>query len=220
MNKLKTSIVIAIFIVLILFIVNIEINKTIMKSDKVWGHERNQDSYKILNMKQEGIPSTLGQINEMSDNSNMNIDYVVIYQENKWFKEQRKLLKIMRLEREFPDFDFEITDTMYYRLVDEIIEDIDENYSVFIRLYEKYEHHHNLWSLEPISIIIPKVETIIEGKQIIKEMNSDFLRLLPITIVENEMLNRWKNENYDPSNEFTDESPEGLSIEDVINTKH
>ncbi|MGI2297262.1 hypothetical protein [Paenibacillus sp. GXUN7292] len=178
MNTLKTSIVIAIFIVLILFIVNIEINKTIMKSDKVWGHERNQDSYKILNMKQEGI------------------------------------------EREFPDFDFEITDTMYYRLVDEIIEDIDENYSVFIRLYEKYEHHHNLWSLEPISIIIPKVETIIEGKQIIKEMNSDFLRLLPITIVENEMLNRWKNENYDPSNEFTDESPEGLSIEDVINTKY
>ena len=197
-------------------------NKTIIKSDKVWGESRSrhQDAYNILNTKQEEIPSTLNQINDMADNSFVNVDYLVIYEENKWNKDKRNVLKILRFERAFPDFNLQTTDTMYYRLVDEIIEDIDEKHSVFIRLYEKYEQDHNLWSLEPISIIIPKVESIIEGKQKIKEKNADFLTLLPITIVEDDLLKRWESENYVPSYEYTEESPEGLTIEDIINTQH
>lgn len=214
MWKSKRLFLIAIIFLLSSFIGYFEINKTVIKSDKVWGDERSLDSYKILNMKQERIPSTLDQINEMSDNTHVNIDYVVVYQENKWFKQHRKVLKIMRFERDFPEVKYEIADTMYYMLVDEIIEEIDANHSVFIRLYEQYEQNHNLRMLEPVSTIIPNVQTIIEGKQIIKENNPEFLKLLPITIVDNEILNRWKNEKYDPINEYTMESPEGMSIQD------
>lgn len=220
MSTSKNIIVSSIIIVLIIFLACFVMNKKVLKADKVWGLSKNEDTYEILNMKQEGIPSSLNQINELSDNSNVNIDYVVIYQENKWFKESRKFRKIIRFERDFPDLEYVTTDTMYYRLVDEVIENIDDDHSVFIRLYEKYEQYHNLWSLEPMSIIIPKVETIIEAKELIKDINSDFLRLLPITIVDNEMLIRWKNEKYIPSEEYTMESPRGLTIEDITTTTH
>jgi len=221
-SKLKIFIISMFVICLALIFVVLEMNKTVIKTDRIDGHEKNGDLYYIVTTDQNRIPSTLDQINELSDNTYVNVSYMVIYQESKWLKKQKKILKIIRFEREFPNLDNEMidTDTRYYKLVGESIEDINEDHSAFIRLYERYTQSHRLWSLEPVSIIIPKVQTISEGKQKVMERNAELLRLLPISMIDDAVLIKWSNEEYDPIYEYTEESPMGLSIEDIIKTKH
>ena len=71
----------------------------VVKSDVVWGFGNNQGSYEILTSDQVSIPSSREQYSAMGDNSQMNVNYLVVYEEQKLYQANPKLLKILRFER-------------------------------------------------------------------------------------------------------------------------
>ncbi|WP_028612582.1 hypothetical protein [Paenibacillus harenae] len=61
-------------------------------ADRVYGIGTFQNEYSISTSPagENMIPSTLQQYNEVSDDSRTNISYTVIYEQNKWFKNNQE----------------------------------------------------------------------------------------------------------------------------------
>ncbi|XEC93984.1 hypothetical protein AB6A23_21955 [Paenibacillus tarimensis] len=188
----------------------------VIKAEMVWGSGRDADRHYILNKEFEEIKSNAEQINMMKDSTYVNINYVVIYEENKWFQNQKKALKLIRFERPLPEVKLKSADTMYYKLVDESVHDVNEKHSVFIRLYEKYENNHNLFGLEPLPIVIPRVNSVQEARTWIQANEPGFMKLLPSTVVETDLLNEWTNDHYEPATEYSTQSPEDLTVQKIV----
>ncbi|WP_214626838.1 hypothetical protein [Paenibacillus agaridevorans] len=187
-----------------------------IKVDRVYGSGINMNEYS-LSISPAGenmIPSTQEQYNEVSDDSAINISYAVVYEQNKWFKNDRRSLKLLRFERPFPvDQNAKVQD-FYYRLVDESIDVYDDRTAVFTRLYEKRESYNNLFDVIPQSIVIPGGKDIKEARLWIQQHNPQFLNLKDKTIIHPAVLSSWQQDDYRQS--YSDLSPEGLSLEEII----
>ncbi|SFT09943.1 hypothetical protein [Paenibacillus sp. BC26] len=160
------------------------------------------------------IPCSYEQLNTISDDSYLNITYSVVYKQNRWFNNNPHIEKILRFERPFPDKQNAQVHGFYYRLVDESLETINADTSVFTRLYEKREDYNNLADLVPQYIVIPHAETIKQARQWVEQHHPEFLQLIDQTVVEASMLNRWKQDAYEQV--YSNASPEGYSTEDFI----
>ncbi|MDF2648210.1 MAG: hypothetical protein K0Q73_4015 [Paenibacillus sp.] len=200
--------------------VYLELNKTAVKAEMVWGTGTDSEQVHILNKAFEAISCTPEQYRQLQDDSYVNIGYVVVYEETKWLHKNKTALQIIRFEKPFPDNKLQPADTMYYKLVEETIHPVDEDQAVFIRLYERYETNHNLFGFEPVAIIVPRSDTVQEARSWLQINQPAVLKLLPLTVVDTTVTNSWQQEKYNPINEYSVESPGNLTIQDIIATKH
>lgn len=190
-----------------------------IKADRVYGYGKNLNEYNlsISPAGENKIPSTLEQYNRVSDDSAVNISYTVVYEQNKWFKNDQRIMKLLRFERPFPDDQNEKVQSFYYRLVDESVDVLNEKTSIFTRLYERREAYNNLFDLIPQSIVVPGQKDTKEARLWIQQHNPQFLNLKDQTIIDTAVLDDWKQNGYRQS--YSDTSPEGLSLEDIIERK-
>ena len=222
---MKKRIYAALSVILIIAVattVYFELNKQVLKAERVWGTgiDRQLNKYYILNSDYSEIRSTSEHFAQMQDNSYVNIDYSVVYEQNKWLSSRKKALKLLRFEIPFPEDELQQADTMYYKLLDESIDQLDDNYTVFTRLYAKYEQNHHLFGLEPLSIVIPRVDSVREARSHIQSNKPEFMKLPPLTAVETNVKETWSKDNYIPNTEYSMQSPEHLSVQNIIDTKH
>jgi hypothetical protein len=219
MSKTTYPYLLLLFSVSVLVMGFFELNKQVIKAELVWGSGRGPDSYYIFNSQFEEISSNLEQINTLQDDPYVNINYVVVYRENKWLQNQKEALKLIRFERPFPVVKKEDpANSKYYKLVKESVHSVDQESSIFIRLYEKYEVNHNLFGLEPVPFIIPQVHSLQEARALIQSKEPDLMRLLPLTVVDEAVIDQWSKDNYLPKSEYSSQSPEGLTVKAIIET--
>ncbi|MFD0959676.1 hypothetical protein [Paenibacillus chungangensis] len=187
-----------------------------IKADKVYGKGKSDNQYSLsVSLGGENkIPSTLGQYNEVSDSSAVNIVYTVVYEQNKWFKNDQRIIKLLRFERPFPEDKNEDVKDFYYRLVDESLDVLDDQTSVFTRLYEKRVSYNNLFDLIPQSIVVPGYSDIKEARQWISQNHPQHLELMDRTIVNASVLERWEQDGY--MQRYSEASPEGLTLDNII----
>lgn len=160
------------------------------------------------------IPCNAQQISTISDDSKVNVSYIVIYEQNKWFKNKQHILQLLRFERPFPSDKNPQVQSFYYRLVGESLDRTNAKYSVFTRLYERREAYNNLFDLIPESIVIPRKTDIDGARKWLLQHDPEFLQLKDKTIVAPTVLVRWKQDGY--HQKFTKESPKGLSLDNII----
>lgn len=160
------------------------------------------------------ILSTLEHYNEVSDDSATNISYTVVYEENKWFKNDQRILKLLRFERPYPTDQNASVQSFYHILVDESVDVLNDHTTVFTRMYEKRGTYNNLFDLIPQSIVIPQ-KTDIKGARLwLQQHDPQFLNLKDKTIIHISVLNKWKQDDYQQC--YSDSSLEGLSLKDII----
>ena len=187
-----------------------------IKVDRVFGTGISMNGYS-LSIDPAGekmIPSTLEHYNEVSDDSSINISYAVVYEQNKWFKNEQRILRLLRFEKPFPTDQNVKVQSFYHKLVDESLALFDDQTSVFTRLYEKREAYNNLFDLIPQSIVIPGITDIKEARLWLQQHDPQFLFLKEKTIIDTSVLHSWKEDGYDQS--YSDTSPKELSLHDII----
>lgn len=189
-----------------------------IKVARVYGYGTSPDGYSILTSPggESTIPCTYEQYNMLSDDSYTNVSYLVIYERNKWLKNDQHLLKILRFERPFPTDQNSQVQSFYYRLVDESLEPLNNRTSVFTRLYEKREVNNNLFDVIPQSIVISRVDDVKQARQWVQQHHPEFLKLMDKTIIDDSVLDNWKRDDY--RQVYRNESPEGFSLKDL--TRH
>ncbi|QGQ98996.1 hypothetical protein EHS13_31025 [Paenibacillus psychroresistens] len=187
-----------------------------IKVVRVYGYGSSQDEYSILTSLggANTIPCTYEQYNTLSDDSYINISYSVIYEQNRWFKNNQHTLKLLRFEREFPNDQNKQVQSFYYRLVGETLEQVNDNTSVFTRLYEKRESNNNLFDVIPQSIVISRVGDVMQARQLVQEQHPEFLKLMNETVIDDSVLGNWKRDDYQQA--YSSASPEGLLLKDII----
>lgn len=136
------------------------------------------------------IPCTLEQHKEVTVDSRQ-YAHAVVYKQNKWFRSDKRILKLTRFERPFPTDQNERVQTTYYRLAEETMEPLNDKTSVFTRLYEKGVSCNNLFDVIPESVILPGIKDIREARFWLKEHKPEFLQLKDRTIVEPAVLDSW-----------------------------
>jgi hypothetical protein len=104
--------------------------------------------------------------------------------------------------------------SFYYRLVDETLEQVNDNTSVFTRLYEKRENNNNLFDVIPESIVISRVGSVKQARQWVQKHHPEFLKLMDETVIDDSVLDSWKRDEYQQV--YSTASPEGLSLNDII----
>ncbi|MCI3920895.1 hypothetical protein MO973_11685 [Paenibacillus sp. TRM 82003] len=190
--------------------------RQVIKADMVWGTGKNVDRYHMINPRYEYIAAEAEQIGDMADSSYVNVSYVVVYEERRWRASEKKALRTFRFERPFPEEALEPAGTGYYKLVEELLNDIDGKHSLFVRLFERRDGNHHLFGLEPSPIVVPRTSGLQEARTWIQQYEPEFLALPSRTVVEEEVRDDWSEEGYVPSTEYHFESPEGLSVQAII----
>lgn len=189
-----------------------------IKVDRVYGTGKDMNEYS-LSISPAGeimVPSTQEQYNEVGDDSAINISYTVVYEQNKWFKNDHRILKLLRFERPFPTEQNTKVQSYYYRLVNESLDVYDDQTSIFTRLYEKRDTYNHLLDLIPQSIIVPEKKGIGEARLWIQQQNPQLLYLKDKTIIDSSVLNSWQEDGYRQI--YSEMSPKGLSLKDI--TEH
>lgn len=190
-----------------------------IKADRVYGTGKSMNEYS-LSISPAGesmIPSTPEQYKEVSDDSAINISYTVVYEQKKWFKNDQRILKLLRFERPFPTDQNAKVQSYYYKLVNESLDVYADQTSVFTRLYEKRAAYNHLFDLIPQSIVVPGKKDIKEARLWIQQHNPQLLYLKDKTIIDKSVLNSWQQDGYRQN--YSDMSPEGLSLKDIIEHK-
>lgn len=144
--------------------------------------------------------------------------FIVVY-ENKLLIPSRK--KVVQIKKYKEDWDNEthtriIPNKTYYRLVQEDLTSIDKRKSILTRIYEYYHPENGQMLLVADTFVTPYFDNINSLKEWMKRKNNN-LQLRPLTIVSESVLNKWKEENYIPTNEYTIHSPQGLTYENLLN---
>lgn len=214
-TRFHRLIILGLIVLILLFALWRYLSLPVVKSDVVGGFGNNQGSYEIVTSDQVSIPASREQYIAMGDNSQMNVNYLVVYEEKKLYQANPKLLKIMRFERPLSEQSLKLEGDYFHQLVDEQLERVNEDHSVFVRLYELYQGNQ-LWSLKPESYIVPPLTTVQEAKEWILDQDADALQLLDRATVHPLVLSNWEQEGYDPTSDYTDTSPEGAMFEDFL----
>ncbi|RIX52784.1 hypothetical protein D3P08_12330 [Paenibacillus nanensis] len=187
----------------------------VIKADRVHGTGKYMNEYS-LSISPGGeimIPSTQEEFNEVSDDSAINISYTVVYEQSKWFKNDQRILKILRFERPFPTDQNTKVQSYYYTLVNESLDVYDDKTSIFTRLYEKRDIYNHLLDLIPQSITVPEKKDIKEARLWIQQHNPQLLYLKDKTIVDTSVRNSWQEDGYRQN--YSEMSPEGLSLKEI-----
>jgi len=108
-----------------------------------------------------------------------------------------------------------IPNKTYYRLVDEDFTSIDNRQSILIRIYECYQSGDSQMKLTADIFVAPYFDNINSMKEWMKRKNNN-LKLKPLTIVSDNVLNKWKRECYVPTIEYSSDSPQGLTYEELL----
>lgn len=114
-----------------------------------------------------------------------------------------------------------VRDKIYHVLVDEYLETKDQNNSNIAVLYRDYQVYdgsknsvyHNIVS---VSLTV-EIETISQAKAYLETNNPGWLKLKPLTIVNEKVLSQWESEGYQGEFEYWTASPKGLTLEKIIN---
>lgn len=106
---------------------------------------------------------------------------------------------------------------IYYVLIDEYIENNDPlnpNVSELVRQYFRYDGISENGDITPYTdmIAIEKVDSLEAAKNVLKEIDSESLRLNDNTIVSEYVKEKWKLENYDTQFEYHKNAPENLKV--------
>lgn len=111
---------------------------------------------------------------------------------------------------------------IYNLLVDEYLETNDQNnpnIHVMFRKYQIYDGNNNNVYLNIESVSLPnEVATIPQAKDYLHSNNTEWLKLKPLTIISEKVLNQWKSEEYVGENEYWSGSPMELTLEIIINS--
>ncbi|MEG0772051.1 hypothetical protein [Clostridium sp.] len=107
---------------------------------------------------------------------------------------------------------------IYYVLVDEYLESNDvknPNTSQLIRHFMCYNGVESSIYPYTSTVVSEKVNNIDELRKTLLLDNPEELKLPPNTIVSTDVLNKWKSQNYDDSSSYSDESPKGLTYDEI-----
>ncbi|BBH24850.1 hypothetical protein Back11_61950 [Paenibacillus baekrokdamisoli] len=187
-----------------------------IKVVRVYGYGLSPNGYSILTSLggASTIPCTYEQYHTLNDDSYTNVSYSVIYEQNRWFKNNQHTLKLLRFERPFPNDQNKQVQSFYYRLIDETLEQVNDNTSVLTRLYEKRENNNNLFDVIPQSVVISRVGNVKQARQWVQKHHPEFLQLMDETVIDDSVLGSWKRDDYQQV--YSTASPEGLSLNDII----
>lgn len=144
--------------------------------------------------------------------------FVVIYERKLFIPSQQKVILVKKYKDHWNDELHKriIPDKTYYRLVQEDFTSIDNRKSVLTRVYECYKSGNSQMNLVADNFVTPHFDNINSIKEWMRQKNNN-LQLKPLTIVSDTVLNKWKQEDYTPTIEYSDNSPEGLSYEELKN---
>jgi hypothetical protein len=143
--------------------------------------------------------------------------FVVIYEKNLLIHSKQKVLVVKKFKDRWNELLHKriIANKTYYRLVQEDFGIVNNKHCVLTRLYECYQSGDSQMNLIADNFITPYFENINSAKDWIGKNNKE-LQLKSLTIVSDSVLNKWKHEGYTPTNEYFENSPEGLTYEELI----
>ncbi|WP_211746570.1 hypothetical protein [Paenibacillus sp. Marseille-Q4541] len=113
-----------------------------------------------------------------------------------------------------------ISGVTYHILLDEYLENDDPDnpdVSILHRSYYAYSQDNNSYHYQ-YSIALDKVANISEAKAKLAadtKGNGNSLQLLPNTLISPKVTRQWKEEGYQPSQEYSAESPAGLTYKEI-----
>lgn len=144
--------------------------------------------------------------------------FIVIYESKLLMPSQKKVIQVMKYKEDWDDEIHSriIPNKTYYRLVQEDMTSIDNTTSILTRVYECYRPENSQMLLVADSFVTPYFDNINSMKEWMKKKNNN-LQLRPLTIVSESVLNKWKDEDYMPTFEYTINSPQGLTYENLMN---
>lgn len=143
--------------------------------------------------------------------------FIVVYERKIFFPFQQKVISIKKYMDEWDDAIHSriIPNKTYYRLVQEDFQCVDNKKGVLTRIYEKYESGNTQMILIADNFVTPYFENINSAKNWIRKSKKG-LQLRPFTIVSDNVLSKWKCEAYNPTNEYSINSPQGLTYEELL----
>ncbi|MDQ0062717.1 hypothetical protein [Paenibacillus harenae] len=113
-----------------------------------------------------------------------------------------------------------ISNVTFHVLKQEYLKNEDKtnsNVSVLYRVYQKFNGSNDNISDQFESVTIPHiVKSTLEAKLHLKENDSKWLRLKASTIVSQQVLDQWTQENYKAEMEYWEQSKQGLTFEQLI----
>lgn len=143
--------------------------------------------------------------------------FVVIYERKLLIPSQQKVIQVKKYKDDWNDALHKriIPNKTYYRLVQEDFTSINNRQSILTRLYECYQSGDSQMKLVADNIVTPYSDNISSAKDWINRKTND-LQLKPLTIVSDNVINKWKQEDYVPTIEYYANSPQGLTYEELI----
>lgn len=142
--------------------------------------------------------------------------FAVIYEKKQLVPSQQKVIQVKKYKEHWNDALHKriIPNKTYHRLVQEDFTSIVNRQSIFTRVYECYQYGDSQMKLVADNFITPYFDNINSIKEWMKQNNND-LQLKPLTIVSDNVLHKWKQEDYVPTIEYSDNLPQGLTYEEI-----
>ena len=83
---------------------------------------------------------------------------------------------------------------------------------ILFREYDVFKSDGSSYYVSSVAIPDKSIETTVQAKTWIETKDSDWLKLSPLTVVSEKVLEQWRSENYKTNYEYWDGSPEGLTL--------
>jgi hypothetical protein len=143
--------------------------------------------------------------------------FVVIHERKLLIPSLQKVIQVKKYKDHWNDELHKriISNKTYYRLVQEDFTNIDNRQSILTRVFEGYQSGDSQMKLIADNFVTPYFDNINSIKEWMNQKNNN-LQLKPLTIVSDNVLNKWKQEDYVPTIEYSANSPQGLTYEELM----
>ncbi len=130
-----------------------------------------------------------------------------------------KIDKLKAISEVQPHLGFEIRpNIIFYLLIDEYLENNNvnnPNASEFKRVFICYDGVENESTPHSITVLLEKVNSVVECRNTLFLNYPSNLKLPPNTIVSDKVLKMWELQGYNGLGSYSDESPKGLTYSKI-----